>query len=515
MSMTQTPTTALADTARALKAAAPKSKKAAKPTSTPGGIPAAPAMAIGAATTTAAIGALGAATGGIGVAVLAGAGAIAAGTGAARAIRKGATSGVKTTRTITKTSTGGPSGSRRTGGAGGGLLGKGRSGSRIGSSSTGRRGTGASAGKRTSTAAGAAAKARKAAAGVAAARAARPASPTERRVQQTAARRARGDAARAQRRQAAAQKRVATARKGAGMKSGMKSAGKSGRAGTGRRSPHSKMATAHKRNQRANTGAQKAAARRTQRRNAADKRRRDAVLSARHRRRAGGAKKPTQSVERRQALARKRTQKRRNAAMWGATIASAALVTKRGRRAGAGIRDTYRDTLTHALGGAALLEGIEKARLFNEVNGIENIPDVPDTLVHTGTPLAVTGPRSAEVDRMNPFNLLPEAEDMLNKIQSAELGGALPVVYAFDDLPEAVKAMSDSYIVLANRSAAEMPFHPEVGAALEQVHRAFAQAIKAAEEVGPLTRRLHAADIERLENQRQNEQAWDVVANQG
>lgn len=510
MSITQDPQGLALDTTPAPKLT-PKPKPA-KPASTPGGIPAAPAIALGAATTTAAVGALGAATGGIGVAVLAGAGAIAAGTGAARKLRNGGMGKTTTTRTVTKTSGasgGGRSAARKL------LAGAGGAKGRAGGSSGKRAGllgrAGSTSSWRSGGAGGAISRARQAAA---TARKNRPASPTERRQQQTAARRARVDRARAARTQAAAAKRVAAARKGAGMKSGMGSGGKSGRAGLlgglgGRKSPHSRMTAAHKRNQRANGRATKATARRQQQRAASDAKRAKRVADARHR---GRLRTQTCAPGKKAAQAAKRAAKRRRAALWAATGTASARLVRGGKRTGAGIRETWNDTLTHVLGGAQLLGALEQARLFNDAHGIDQIPDVPDTLVHTSTPLTTTGPRTEINPMSNPFNLLPEAEDMLAKIQRAEVGGMLSVVYAFDSLPAAIRTMSDAYIVLANRAAAEMPLNPEIGAALEQVARAFKHAENAAEQVGPATRKLHEHDIERLENQRTNEQAWDVTA---
>lgn len=514
MSITQDPQGLTLDTSPAPKPT-PKPKPS-KPASTPGGIPAAPAIALGAATTTAAVGALGAATGGLGVAVLAGAGAVAAGTGAARKLRNGSMGKTTTTRTITKTSgtTGGRASARKLlGGAGGGRGRAGGAGGKRGGL-LGRSGTGGGS-RRTAGAGGVAARARQAAA----ARKNRPASPTARREQQTAARRARVDRARAARTQAANAKRVAAARKGAGMKSGMKSAGKSGRTGgllggigrgmSGRKSPHARMTQAHKRNQRANARAAKATQRRQQQRAAADTKRAKRVADARHR---GRLRTITCAPGKAARAAAKRAAKRRRAALWAATGTASARLLRGGRRTGAGIREAWHDTLTHALGGAQLLNALEEARLFNDAHGIGQIPNVPDTLVHTSTPLSTTGPRSEINPMSNPFNLLPEAEDMLSKIQRAEIGGMLSVIYAFDSLPAAIRTMSDAYIVLANRAAAEMPLNPEIGAALEQVARAFKHAENAAEQVGPAARKLHEHDIERLENQRTNEQAWDVTA---
>jgi hypothetical protein len=267
------------------------------------------------------------------------------------------------------------------------------------------------------------------------------------------------------------------------------------------------MTQAHKRNQRANGRATKSAARRQQQRAAADAKRAKRVADARHR---GRLRTQTCAPGKKAAQAAKRAAKRRRAALWAATGTASARLLRGGKRTGAGIRETWQDTMTHVLGGAQLLNALEQARLFNDAHGIGQIPDVPDTLVHTSTPLSTTGPRTEINPMSNPFNLLPEAEDMLAKIQRAEIGGMLSVVYAFDSLPAAIRTMSDAYIVLANRAAGEMPLSPEIGAALEQVARAFKHAESAAEAVGPATRKLHEHDIERLENQRTNEQAWDV-----
>lgn len=123
------------------------------------------------------------------------------------------------------------------------------------------------------------------------------------------------------------------------------------------------------------------------------------------------------------------------------------------------------------------------------------------------------GPVSGDGGRGQAWAMLAESEDMHQKILSAELGGMMDVVTAYDDLGRAVSAMAETFATLANRASDEMPFHKDVIAAIEAVWNAYKAAVDAAEAVGPIVRQLHDHDIKRHEDPRNGEDRWDLGSN--
>lgn len=529
----------------------PTPKSTTAPASTPGGLPIIPLASMGAAGTAALVSTVGVATGGVGAAAIGAVAATAAGAAGlqrarsataarrvARALGSAGTSvqtGTATRRTGSRTPSAtalarralGKSAGGKSGGRSGGALGRALGGAKGGSAGKGRKGlsqiTGAA--KR------AAAKGRAGAAAVGAARAARPANPAERKAAQKTARRALKDTARARKQHAAATKRNAAAlggaRGGARGRKGLLGKLTGGRKTTGRNSPNARMQRAHATNAKKAAAAKKAAGRTAARRQAADQRHAKRVMDARHRRRQAGGDRAggkTSAMATRKKRAEKRTKNRERAALAGAGVMTAAallgrssnIIGRGGIAGGKKLREEARDSYTHLLGGAQLMAGLEQARLFNEEHGFDNIPTVADTLVDASTPLEFTGHTNHdEVPSMTPFNLLPESEDLLNKIRTAELPGALGAVYAFDNLPIAVDVQRKAYAVMTKMASENFPFAPVVGEALGNVHAAYNTIVDAARNVAKDTRELHKDDIDRLEQPRNGERAWDVVENGG
>lgn len=128
----------------------------------------------------------------------------------------------------------------------------------------------------------------------------------------------------------------------------------------------------------------------------------------------------------------------------------------------------------------------------------------------------IPGPTTTNGDTMNPFDLLPESRDLLDKVQRAEVGGALYAVRALKELPDAIQAHADAHLVMAQRSAAEMPLDPQISAALEDVYKSYQAAISAAKRVGGVIDARHKDDIARLTDaMRIQEEQWDRVRNGG
>lgn len=277
---------------------------------------------------------------------------------------------------------------------------------------------------------------------------------------------------------------------------------------TGRRSPAARIARAHKTNNRRAQTAQRAQAARTRRRAAADARHDRRVRAARHRQRLAPLKR---SITKRVRLARRRFRHRMALAALAAAPLLAVGTYKALRYGGTGATDLARDTYRHILGAARLQRGVELAQAYNTEHGIHPIPD---TITTTKTGLHHTGPITPRSHTMGTFDFRTETEDILAKARSGELGGALEFVAVMDTLPETLQAFADAFVVVASRSVDEMPIDPKVADALAEVHRHLTAAADAAPDVSKVLHAAHADDIERLENPRTNEQAWDVTANQ-
>lgn len=111
------------------------------------------------------------------------------------------------------------------------------------------------------------------------------------------------------------------------------------------------------------------------------------------------------------------------------------------------------------------------------------------------------------------FNFLGITEDMMHAAQAGDMDGALNLLHLAEQMPTVFTNIANAFVTVASRTNDEMPIGPETRAAFEEVASAVQKIVDAAEQVAPTMRREHEADIERLENPRTNEQAWDVTAN--
>jgi len=179
-------------------------------------------------------------------------------------------------------------------------------------------------------------------------------------------------------------------------------------------------------------------------------------------------------------------------------------------------RDARRETRDAAI--KAALAPLETA-----VAALEKWADLPDFL--PGYPDGALGKAAAVVaaaininkeNTVTFFDMSQAAEDVYAAATAAEIEGALGVGKSLMTLPEAIKVIADAFVVIAEKCSPEnAPLDPSVADALTVAQGHLIQAASAAEEASNAFQQAHVAEIDRLENQRVNEAAWDVTRNDG
>lgn len=110
------------------------------------------------------------------------------------------------------------------------------------------------------------------------------------------------------------------------------------------------------------------------------------------------------------------------------------------------------------------------------------------------------------------FDFRSHAEDMLNQATTGEAGGMMSVLSAFDGLPDTMGFLAQTFAVVAQRCADEMPLDPAVAEAIEDIYKQLLALSDAAEDVSKVFRDRHQVEIARFEDPRPGEQAWDIGA---
>ncbi len=80
-------------------------------------------------------------------------------------------------------------------------------------------------------------------------------------------------------------------------------------------------------------------------------------------------------------------------------------------------------------------------------------------------------------------------------------------------LPQLFEALAASVAGVAERLASEFPVHPSVPEHLNEIAATVAGMGEFAAEAHVIHRTAHAAEMERIENPRPNEELWDVTGN--
>jgi hypothetical protein len=107
----------------------------------------------------------------------------------------------------------------------------------------------------------------------------------------------------------------------------------------------------------------------------------------------------------------------------------------------------------------------------------------------------------------------PAADDMYGRAVTFQPEGMLEFIAQMETLSGPLVQVAAAVTLLASKASSEFPLNPAVGEQLAQVGAGMARAAAAADEIGPLIRKLHTADLERLEKPRAGEHMWDVRTN--
>ncbi|MFF2527260.1 hypothetical protein [Streptomyces liangshanensis] len=109
------------------------------------------------------------------------------------------------------------------------------------------------------------------------------------------------------------------------------------------------------------------------------------------------------------------------------------------------------------------------------------------------------------------FDFREAAAAMLEQAQKAEPSSMMQVLAQVETLPEAMGAIAETFAVVAEHMSPDnMPLHPEVNAALGDLHKQLLLCVDAAEAVGEVFKTYHEGDILRHTDGRTAEEMWDV-----
>lgn len=111
------------------------------------------------------------------------------------------------------------------------------------------------------------------------------------------------------------------------------------------------------------------------------------------------------------------------------------------------------------------------------------------------------------------FSLSSAADVMLQAATTFDPEVMAEFQQLIDDMPGAFGTIQEVLRVLAEKAAETLPVDPAVVEEIGEGYRAMGKVVQALEEVPPLYRRVHEADIERVENPRNGveaERKWNV-----
>ncbi|MFJ8856333.1 hypothetical protein [Streptomyces sp. NPDC102437] len=142
------------------------------------------------------------------------------------------------------------------------------------------------------------------------------------------------------------------------------------------------------------------------------------------------------------------------------------------------------------------------------------LPEVEEAI--DSSPTTTTTNTNTNTQEMNPmaFDFRAAAEEMLRQAQTAEPGGMMNVLAAFQTLPEAIGMVAETFGVVAGRCSEDMPLEPAVADAIMDLHKQLIACIDSASEVSKVFETAHEADIRRHVDPRPSEEQWDVSSNQ-
>lgn len=105
------------------------------------------------------------------------------------------------------------------------------------------------------------------------------------------------------------------------------------------------------------------------------------------------------------------------------------------------------------------------------------------------------------------------AAEMEQAAQAYEPENAMEILAMVEGLPEALGSIANIMRILAERSDSEFPLEKEVADGFADIYGALNSATAVAEDLGPVFRQAHEADIARHEDPRNGpdaEKGWNV-----
>ncbi|WP_239064931.1 hypothetical protein [Streptomyces sp. S4.7] len=118
-----------------------------------------------------------------------------------------------------------------------------------------------------------------------------------------------------------------------------------------------------------------------------------------------------------------------------------------------------------------------------------------------------------EVNNVSGFRFEEAAAEMENAARSYDPDGSMEILAMVEGLPEALRSVANTFQILAERSDSEFPLEKDVAYGFDGIFQALMNAVDAAEDLGPLFRQAHEADIARHEDPRNGpeaEKGWNV-----
>ncbi|WP_425832262.1 hypothetical protein [Streptomyces fractus] len=132
----------------------------------------------------------------------------------------------------------------------------------------------------------------------------------------------------------------------------------------------------------------------------------------------------------------------------------------------------------------------------------EQVPEPPST-----------ASTSSEGEIVSGFRFEEYAAEMEQAAQSYDPENAMEILAMVESLPEALTSVANVMKTLAERSDGEFPLEKEVADGFNDIFGALSSAVAVAEDMGPLFRQAHEADIARHEDPRNGpeaEKGWNV-----
>lgn len=108
--------------------------------------------------------------------------------------------------------------------------------------------------------------------------------------------------------------------------------------------------------------------------------------------------------------------------------------------------------------------------------------------------------------------LAPVTEDVKTGFDKFQPETAQDMIQFFGEFPEFFEALASSLGGLAGRMESEMPLDPGLAETMREFAGTIAGLRDQASEMNRQFRQVHAKEIERIEEPRPGEQAWDVGA---